>query len=126
MALILIVEDAWFSRRVLCKVLQGSGHQTLEASNGREGLEMALAHKPECMFLDLLMPEMDGFEVLKTLQEQGSQLPVIVLTADIQETTRQQCFELGAMAVLNKPVVPDQLREWIKKALSSKRGEEGK
>ena len=120
MTLILIIEDAWFTRRAICKILQGSGYETLEAENGRQGLEIA-ASRPDidCMLLDLLMPEVDGWGVLKALREQQSQLPVIVLTADIQESTRQQCIELGAFTVINKPPKPEELRQVLETALSA-------
>ncbi|MBD1938848.1 response regulator [Microcoleus sp. FACHB-68] len=120
MTLILIIEDAWFTRRAICKILQGSGYETLEAANGREGLEI-VASRPDidCMLLDLLMPEVDGWGVLKALREQQSQLPVIVLTADIQESTRLQCLELGAFTVINKPPKPEELRHVLQAALSA-------
>lgn len=120
MTLILIIEDAWFTRRAIGKILQGSGYETLEAENGREGLEIA-ASRPDidCILLDLLMPEVDGWGVLKALREKQSRLPVIVLTADIQESTRQQCLELGAFTVINKPPKPEELRRVLETALSA-------
>lgn len=120
MALILVVEDAWLTRRVICKALQTEGYEILEASNGREGLEIARAQSPECIIVDLLMPELDGLGVLKALQEEELQIPTIVLTADFQESTRQDCLELGAMTVLNKPPNSAQLRAWVEKAVEAK------
>ncbi|MBW4680167.1 MAG: response regulator [Microcoleus vaginatus WJT46-NPBG5] len=120
MTLILIIEDAWFTRRAIGKILQQSGYETLEAENGREGLEIA-ASRPDIdgILLDLLMPEVDGWGVLKALREKQSRLPVIVLTADIQESTRQQCLELGAFTVINKPPKPEELRQVLQTALSA-------
>ncbi len=118
MALILVVEDAWLSRRMMSKVLENNGHTILQATNGREGLEMVRTHKPDCIFLDLLMPEVDGLDVLKTLQDEGSKIPIVVITADIQQSTRQQCLELGAIAVINKPSQPPELLQALKTALS--------
>lgn len=117
MALILVIEDAALSRQMLRKILQPEGHTILEAKNGREGLEMASTHNPDCILLDILMPEMGGREVLKALRLQDSQIPTIVITADIQESTRQECLELGAFAVLHKLIKPNELRQWIEKAL---------
>lgn len=119
MALILVIEDAWLTRRVICKALQAEGYEILEASNGREGLEIVRTQCPECIIVDLLMPELDGLEVLKALQEEELQIPTIVLTADFQETTRRDCLELGAMVVLNKLPNPDQLRAWVEKAVEA-------
>lgn len=118
MALILVVEDAWLSRRMMSKVLENDGHTILQATNGREGLEMVRTHNPDCIFLDLLMPEVDGLDVLKTLQDEGSKIPIVVITADIQQSTRQQCLELGAIAVINKPSQPPELLQALKTALS--------
>lgn len=118
MALILVVEDAWLSRRMMSKVLENDGHTILQATNGREGLEMVRGHNPDCIFLDLLMPEVDGLDVLKTLQDEGSKIPIVVITADIQQSTRQQCLELGAIAVINKPSQPPELLQALNTALS--------
>jgi CheY-like chemotaxis protein len=118
MARILIIEDAWLTRRAICKALQAQGHETLEATNGREGLELINTQETiDCMLLDLLMPEVDGWGVLEALKQQNSKLPVIVLTADIQESTRHKCLELGALALLNKPPKSDELRQMIQLAL---------
>ncbi|MGE5658197.1 MAG: response regulator [Actinomycetota bacterium] len=117
MAVILIIEDAALTRRMLCKVFQGEGYTTLEAGSGSEGLEMIHRFQPDCIFLDLLMPGMNGQEVLKALQERGIKIPTIVLTADIQQSTREECLSLGALEVLNKIPNPDLLRQWAKKAI---------
>ncbi len=120
MALILITDDAAFSRRMIKKAVKQDEHETLEAANGRECLEMISTNSPECILLDLLMPEVDGFAVLQKLRDQESKIPVIVLSADIQESVTQQCLELGAVMVLRKPPKAPEICDAIKKALSSK------
>ena len=117
MALVLIAEDAWMTRRMVSKALQTNGHETLEASNGCECLEMVSTLAPDCIILDLLMPEMDGLEVLAALSQQHPRIPVIVMTADIQETSRQRCLNLGATAVINKPLDSELLLHELQKAL---------
>ncbi len=117
MAVILVIEDAALSRRMLRKILEAEGYTVLEASNGLEGLEMVHLHQPDCIFLDLLMPEMTGQQVLKALQKEKSKIPAIVLTADIQQSTRQECLNLGALAVINKIANRDELLGWIDKAI---------
>ncbi|MFW5766406.1 MAG: response regulator [Coleofasciculus sp.] len=64
MTLILIVDDAAFTRRMIRKTLVADGHGTLEATNGQEGLDMAIAHQPDYILTDMLMPVMDGFQLL--------------------------------------------------------------
>lgn len=120
MALILIVEDAQFTRNIIVKFLKKEGYAILEASNGREGLQVIRDRAPDCILLDLLMPDLNGLQVLEALQAEGSTIPVIVLTADIQQTTRQQCMNLGAFLVINKPPNRDELLAVIQKALALK------
>ncbi|MFM9267947.1 response regulator [Tychonema sp. BBK16] len=118
MTSILVVEDSWLTRRVICKILRAEGYETWEASSGPEALEVLETQTPDCMLLDLLMPDMEGREVLQALRERGIKVPVIVITADIQSTTREECMELGALAVIHKMPNSDELVGWIKKALS--------
>ena len=122
MAKILIVEDSWVTRRIIVGILKADGHELLEAGGGKEGLEMAEKHMPDCILLDLLMPEMDGFDVLEALGEKDLKIPVIVLTANIQKTAREKCLQLGAFAFTNKPTEEDELRSLVHKAIDSKKG----
>jgi CheY-like chemotaxis protein len=118
MAKILIVDDAWFSRRLIAKALQAEQNEILEAKDGKEALELAIAYHPDCMILDLLMPKLNGYEVLESLRHLGVSVPTVVMTADVQETSRQRCLELGAIAVLNKPPQPQALRQAIEQSLN--------
>ncbi len=119
MGLILITDDAAFSRRMIRKAVQQGNHEILEAANGLECLEMLTKHSPDCILLDLLMPELDGFGVLKSLQENGSNIPVIVLSADIQETVSEECLKLGAVKILRKPPKAPEILDALEKALSN-------
>jgi CheY-like chemotaxis protein len=110
---ILVIEDSAFTRRQLTKTLTAAGCEVWEAVNGKEGLERIKAQTPDCIFLDLLMPELDGIAVLQKLKQDGSSIPVVVLSADIQETTRTKCLELGAVAFLEKPPHNEQLLEIV-------------
>jgi len=103
MAYILVTDDSSFLRRITCGILKRAGHRIVEAVDGVECLQLIAQEKPDVVFLDLVMPVMDGMAVLKTLQEQNHAGPVIVLTADIQETVRQECLQMGARFFLNKP-----------------------
>jgi len=120
MALILIVDDSSTMRKAIAKVLKEDGHNTLAVADGRKGLEFAAIHAPDCILLDLIMPEVDGLGVLKALREQGSKIPVIVLTADIQEIVRKECLDLGATAFINKPMIGPELLKTIRKVLGLK------
>lgn len=121
MATILIIDDSKLARTQVRRQLTTAGHNTLEAENGRQGLEMALSEKPDCILLDLLMPEMNGIELLQALAANGVETPKIVVTANIQPSVRSQCLELGAADIINKPAnrgeeflrrIEDILRYW--------------
>ncbi|MUG95277.1 response regulator [Scytonema sp. UIC 10036] len=120
MALVLIIDDAAFSRRMIRKFLQGDGYEIIEATNGREGLEMVHNHKPNCVLADLLMPDMNGFEFLEALQEEGLKIPTIIISADIQEGSRNQSYNLGAVNFINKPPKANELREAVQQVISLK------
>jgi CheY-like chemotaxis protein len=119
-AFILIIDDSKFTRNQLIKGLAGEGYKIMEATNGKEGLDIIKSQKPECVVSDLLMPVMDGQTLLKHLKEDGIKIPVIVVTADIQEDTKEQCLQLGALEVLNKPPKEGQLKNAIQKALKTR------
>jgi twitching motility two-component system response regulator PilH len=103
MARILIVDDSSFQRRLLRAMVTQLGHEVSEASCGSSGLAAVAADSPDVVLLDLLMPGLTGFEMLERLKEANSQIPRIVLTADVQDSAREQCLELGALRVLHKP-----------------------
>lgn len=118
MALILIVDDAAFSRRMIRKALQTDGYEILEATNGREGLEMASTHTPDLILTDLLMPDLHGFELLQAIQQKGLKIPTIIISADIQESSRQQGLQLGAAGFINKPPKAEELRHTVQQLVN--------
>ena len=80
---ILVVEDEKEQREVLSRTLSDAGYGVLQASDGKSGLTMAADHQPDLIMLDIKMPEMTGFEMLKNLRKQsswGERVPVIFLT----------------------------------------------
>lgn len=118
MARILIIEDSSYVRRLIREILEADSHTMLEAEDGLKGLKSAAAEAPECILLDLIMPGIDGLKILKILRQQGSKIPVIVITAHVRETIRKQCLALGAAAFIGKPPVEAELRDAVKKVLS--------
>jgi len=103
MAKVLVVDDSWVARLGMGKLLTSLGHEVEEAADGHRALEAIRRQTPDVVFLDLLMPEMDGLGVLAELQGEAHPVPVFVLSADIQETTLAQCRALGARGCLPKP-----------------------
>ena len=120
MARILVTDDSLFARLNICETLNGAGHETLQAENGAVALQIVLDQKPDCVLSDLLMPEMDGIAFLKALHERNISIPVIVLSADIQETKRKQCMELGTIGFISKPPQKSQILEMVALALEKK------
>lgn len=109
MASIIVADDSMFQRFLLSKAVQSLGHTVIEAKNGNECLELARQNKAELLLLDLNMPGMSGLEVLQAIHDETIPLKTIVITADIQNTTRQRCAELGVTDFLNKPVDENQV-----------------
>lgn len=118
MAKALIIDDSKFQRNVIKNILKDLNFDIAEASNGNEALEQYELHLPDFIILDLLMPDKDGFDVLSDLKSKGNHVPIIVLSADIQESSIEKCKELGAFAFLNKPPKNEDLINTVKKALT--------
>lgn len=100
---ILIIDDARFQRGQMARMLTELGHSVIEAANGQEGYMKLCTEGPDVVVCDLLMPVMDGIAFLTMVQKHQLSTPVIVASADIQKSTRDQVFSLGAKAFLNKP-----------------------
>ena len=117
---ILAVDDSSLSRRrFVAKPLRDAGYEVCEAVNGEEGLSAVEEHNPDIIVSDLLMPVMDGFEFIAALRDRGVTTPVIVASADIQETTREKLEELGTFAFINKPFKADELLTLVQSAAAS-------
>ncbi|MEH2057442.1 MAG: CHASE2 domain-containing protein [Nostoc sp.] len=132
---ILIVDDDHHHCSMLTSMLQQIGCRTLEANDGKHGLQVATEHNPDVILLDLAMPNMDGFELMFHLQEnpQTSSIPIIVSSASVFEENRQRSLEAGATAFLSKPLQIDELInrlrsllkvEWIYAQSSPPKGEQ--
>lgn len=119
MRLVLIVEDTPFERELMRRAVTEEGYTCVEAGNGREALARIREERPDCILTDLGMPEMDGFELLAALQEDGLRVPVVVVTADRQQRTRDECLRLGAVEVLHKPWARRLLVDAVRKALAA-------
>mgnify|MGYP000356044989 CR=1 FL=1 len=114
---ILIVDDSTFQRKMVTKMVTGAGYEAHTAQNGRECLESLEREWFDLVLLDLNMPEMDGLQVLEHMTDRELQVPMIVLTADIQDSTRKRCMGLGAAAVLHKPPKQAELVSEVERLL---------
>jgi len=107
---LLIADDSMFQRFVHAKVAREVGFEVVEAKDGQDCLAKVQAESPQALLLDLNMPGLNGVEVLQALKDQGIALLAMVVTADIQDTTRKRCLDLGVAEFLNKPVDESALR----------------
>lgn len=112
---ILVVDDSAMARKMLIKSLPASWDVEIQqASNGVEALAAYRVSEFDVMFLDLTMPDMDGFQVLEALRREELNCLVIVVSADIQAAARERVRQLGAIAFLAKPIDPDKIRTVLK------------
>lgn len=111
---VLIVEDEKTIVDILRFNLNKEGFRTLEANDGRTGLELALREQPDLILLDLMLPVMDGFAVCQALREQGSNTPVLMITAREAEQDKIRGLELGADDYITKPFSVRELVARIK------------
>jgi len=102
---ILVVDDSNFVRSLVGKTLQINIPLLvlLMASNGLEGYNLYRSEKPDLIVMDLLMPEMNGWELLKLIREKDLDIKIIVLSADVQKATRDQIEKFGITAFIPKP-----------------------
>jgi two-component system KDP operon response regulator KdpE len=114
--LILVVDDEARLINFMRMNLELEGARVSSASNGKEALDRAREDMPDVMLLDIMMPEMDGFETLKRLR-QFSQVPVLILTAKDEEDDRVRGLELGADDYISKPFSHRELVSRIRAVL---------
>ncbi len=103
---VLVVDDEERMRKLISDFLKIKGYETVEAGDGEEAIDVFFADKEIALIiLDVMMPKMDGWEVLKTVREH-SKVPVIMLTARTEETDELKGFEYGADEYISKPFSP--------------------
>jgi len=120
---VLVVDDIEMNRDMLCALLEADGHKATVAENGRLGLEAITAKPFDLVLLDVMMPEMNGYQVLEQLKADPNlrDIPVIVLSALDEIGSVVRCIELGAEDYLPKPFDPVLLRARIGACLEKKR-----
>ena len=119
MVKILVAEDEQRIRDSFVDILAYAGYDVIEAKNGRTALELAISENPDLILLDLMMPEMDGFEVMKNLRQSPTTeaTPVVVLTALPPAEAEQEVLRLGAAYYIAKPFDIDTLELTVRVAL---------
>jgi two-component system cell cycle response regulator DivK len=117
---VLIVEDNQDNRELVVKVLKNKGYSTAEAVDGEDALEKAVSEKPDLILLDISLPKLDGYEVVKRLKsmEEFRDTPVVAFTAHAMKGDREKVIVAGFEGYISKPVnireLPDQIRSFIR------------
>ena len=128
MARILAVDDEPNIVRLIQVNLERMGYQVETASNGVQALEKIRASRPDLVVSDVMMPEMDGFELLSTIRRDATleDLPVIMLTAKAQDRNVMEGYQRGADMYLTKPFNPMELISFVKRILQSSNESDGR
>ncbi len=118
---VLVVDDERLVRTMMCDGLQAIGYTPLAASSGEEALQMLKAEHPACVLLDIMMPDLDGYETCAAIKADAktASLPVVLVSATTDARVMQHAEKVGAATVLRKPVRMDELRRTIVRVLDS-------
>lgn len=114
---ILVIEDEQHLQNQIRQQLEAAGYMVDTCSNGEEGLFLATEYRPDAAIVDIGLPGKSGLEVIKTLREQGSLLPLLILTARSSWQDKVQGLEIGADDYLTKPFQMEELQARIKALL---------
>lgn len=106
MALVLVVEDSPGTQETFRKVLKKAGHQVILAADGNDAINRAKSEKPDVILMDIVMPEMNGFQATRKLTSdpETAHIPVVMVTTKDQETDKVWGTRQGAVGYLTKPV----------------------
>ncbi len=115
--LVMVVEDDPINMMLITEVLRKMGFQILKAENGRRALEILPHHQPELIFMDVNMPELDGFattRLIRQMPEPHCNLPIIALTADAMQGDKEKCIEAGMNSYVSKPFRLEEIESVLK------------
>ena len=124
---ILAVDDERHIVRLIQVNLERAGYQVVTAFNGIEALQMVENEQPDMVVLDIMMPYMDGFEVLKNLRQSAltRELPVILLTARAQDADVFRGWQMSCDCYLTKPFNPTELLAYVGRIFQAQRNNDG-
>ena len=115
----LIIEDDDNNMVLITRLLGKAGYQTIQATNGSQGFEMALSQRPDFIILDIQLPDIDGTEVLRRIRnsEITRTIPVIAMTSYAMAGDRERLLNAGCDEYIEKPIDPQRAIAQIKRAI---------
>lgn len=117
---LLLVDDSSLARRGMRGILESAGFQVIEATDGMVALEQYFLERPDVVILDLVMKGMYGLDVLAKLRELDPNVRVIVVSADVQESSQRMVHEAGASGFLTKPIDRDRVLTLLNSVLETR------
>jgi len=117
---VLVIDDEAIVRISCKRVLEPEGYEVDVTATGQDALKMLHEKEVDVVITDLLMPDMDGLEVLKKIKQHWPHIPVIIITGYGTASTAAQAVALGAFEVIEKPFSPDAILNVVKRVLKSK------
>jgi putative two-component system response regulator len=120
-AKVLVVDDETLVRTMMCDALQAIGYAPVAASSGEEALRTVRMERPACVLLDIMMPDLDGYDTCAALKADAdtASMPVLLVSATTDARVMEQAEKVGATTVLRKPVRMDELQRAIVRALGA-------
>ena len=115
---VMVVDDSAMSRRSLRRILESADYEVIEADDGMAALEKYFLEKPDLVMLDMLMKGMYGLDVLTKLREIDKEARVVIVSADIQNSTQEMAKEAGALEFINKPFAAESVLNIVTRILS--------
>jgi len=121
MATILLIEDNLEIRENTTELLELAGYDVLIAMNGKIGVEMAISNSPDIILCDIMMPELNGYEVFSELKknEHANQIPFVFITASVEKSEMRTGLEMGAAGYIRKPFEENDLLSTIVQCLKA-------
>jgi two-component system, chemotaxis family, chemotaxis protein CheY len=115
---ILVVDDSGLARRTVRQLLEEMGYTVEEATDGAQAIERYFLNRHDLVILDMVMEGMYGLEVLMKFKQLNPDIKVVVVTADIQSSTKAEVRAAGASALINKPIVREELNRVVNSVLN--------
>lgn len=115
---VMVAEDEPFNMLLISEVLKKMGFAVIKASSGKEVLQLLQDHDPRIIFMDINMPEMDGYtatRAIRSLKDTRSGIPIIALTADAMEEDREKCMDAGMNGFISKPFRREEIEEVLQR-----------